>query len=116
MKIYHLFIFFLLLSAFSCKNDDDYSVSEKIIIIDSKTEMLYDQVHAIERPYLRIKYQENSIEWSTIYGISGFDYEEGYLYRIKVREKVIKNPLPDQSKINYEFLELISKTKVTEPS
>lgn len=116
MRIYFLFISLLLFSISSCNSDDDFTVSEKTIIVDSKTEMGFDAVNNIERPYLRVKFEEDATQWTTVYGISGFDYQEGYIYVLKVREKVLKKPLEDQPKTNYEFMELISKTKVTETS
>jgi hypothetical protein len=116
MKIYFLFIFLFLFSVSSCDSDNDFTVSEQIIIVDSKTEIKFDEVHNIERPYLRVKFQEDATEWTSVYGISGFDYEEGYVYVLKVKEKVLKKPLEDQLKTNYEFMKLISKTKVTEIS
>lgn len=114
---YLIFVFFtLLFGVVSCNNDsdDDFMVSEKTIIIDYKTQMIFDPVHNKERPYLRIKFTEDASEWTTIYGISGFNYEEGYIYILKVKEKVIRRPLEDQPQTNYEFLSLISKTKSTE--
>lgn len=115
MKTCYLILFIFLFSISSC-SDDDFTISEKTIIVDYKTQMGFDIIHNKERPYLRVKFQESATEWTTIYGISGFDYEEGYTYVIKIREKIIKNPVQDQLKTSYEFLELISKTKVTEPS
>lgn len=116
MRTYLLFIFLFLFSVSSCDSEDDFTVSEKTMIVDSKTEMGFDAVNNIERPYLRVKFKEDAPQWTTVYGISGFDYQEGYIYVLKVREKVLKKTAEDQPKINYEFMELISKTKAREPS
>lgn len=115
MKTSYLILFIFLFSISSC-SDDDFTASEKTVIVDYKMQMGYDVIHNKERPYLRVKFQANAAEWTTIYGISGFDYEEGYTYVIKIREKIVKETVQDQLKTSYEFLELISKTKVTEPS
>lgn len=118
MKTCYLILFIFLFSISSC-SDDDFTTSEKIIIVDYKTQTGFDVVHNKERPYLRVKFQESATKWTLIYGISGFDYEEGYTYVLKVREKIIKKTseeIQDLNPISYEFLELISKTKVIEPS
>lgn len=114
MKLYHLFISLFIFCLFSCNDSDEFTVSEKVILVDSKTEMGFDAVHNKERPYLRVKFDKEAADWSTIYGISGFDYEEGYIYELKIQEKVLKNPLQDQPTTSYTLIELISKTKVTE--
>lgn len=118
MKTCYLTLFIFLFSISSC-SDDDFTVSEKTIIVDSKEHMGMEPVSAMERPFLAIKFSEDDVRWTLIYGISGFDYEEGYTYVLKVREKIIKKTseeIQDLNPISYEFLELISKTKVTEPS
>jgi hypothetical protein len=114
MKIWHLFIFLFVFCLFSCSDSDDFTISEKIILVDSKREMGFDPVHNTERPYLRVKFDKEAADWTTIYGISGFDYEDGYSYELKIQEKVLKNPLQDQNKINYILKEIISKTKALE--
>ncbi|MBL4649217.1 MAG: DUF4377 domain-containing protein [Aureispira sp.] len=43
------------------------------------------------------------------YGIKGFDYEEGYIYNLNVKQTAIANPLQDASSVEYELIELLSK-------
>ena len=53
-------------------------------------------------------------EWSLFYGqIEGFDYEEGYNYKLLVEERVIENPPADASSIELTLIEVISKTEAT---
>lgn len=98
----------------SCSNEDteNIMISERVVIVDSKQEIGFDPIHNKERPFLRIKYKENlQDEWLTISGISGFDYEEGYIYELKVLEKIIKPSelKEDQYPVSYELINIISK-------
>ncbi len=50
-------------------------------------------------------------EWTYFYdGISGFDYEEGYAYELRVKVQEVENPPADASNIRYTLSELVSKT------
>lgn len=113
MKIYFFLIFLFPFVISSCNDSsDDFSISEKTIIVDSKKEIGHNTVSATDMPYFRIKYQDEKSEgWTLVLSIKNFDYEEGYIYLLKVVEKELKKPLEDQPKINYELIEIISKTK-----
>lgn len=52
-------------------------------------------------------------EWQYHYsGISGFDYEWGYVYDLKIKKRTIDNPPADASSIEFILEEIISKTSV----
>lgn len=58
--------------------------------------------------------QEESLigtgNWEYFYSeIEGFDYEEGYIYNLKVNKTAIVNPPMGGSSIKYELVELLSK-------
>ena len=54
-----------------------------------------------------------SEEWSYFYNeIEGFQYEEGYVYELKVRVEEIENPPTDGSSLRYILVEVISKEQV----
>jgi hypothetical protein len=56
----------------------------------------------------------NTDKWEYFYfhdSIKGFDYEEGYVYTLEVREEKVKNPPMDGSSINYTLIEILSKEK-----
>jgi hypothetical protein len=58
--------------------------------------------------------QIGSEDWSLFYyedSISGFDYEPGYIYHLKVQKKKVKNPPADGSSISYRLVRIISKEK-----
>lgn len=116
MKIYYLLISVFLFSFFSC-DSDDFTLNERTIIVDSELVMPIEDTSAKEWPYYSIKYKETEDKpenWFLVLDITNFDYKEGYTYIIKVEEKVIKDPLPDQPTTSYKFLELISKIEDTE--
>lgn len=54
-------------------------------------------------------------DWNLFYyedSISGFDYESGYIYHLKVQKKKVKNPAMDASSISYRLVRVVSKEKV----
>ena len=54
-------------------------------------------------------------EWQFHYsGITGFDYEWGYVYDLKIRKSPVDNPPADGSSVEYTLEEIISK-KAIEP-
>ena len=44
--------------------------------------------------------------------IAGFQYEEGYVYTLKVRVVYVENPPADGSSGSYALVEIVSKEKV----
>jgi hypothetical protein len=52
--------------------------------------------------------------WDLFYSnISGFVYEEGFSYKIRVGVKSVPNPPADGSSLSYRLLEQLEKTPVT---
>ncbi len=50
-------------------------------------------------------------DWTYFYDkISGFDYEEGYAYELRVKVEEVENPPADSSSKKYTLAELVSKT------
>lgn len=78
---------------------------EYILTVASERYMLSDGY-----PCFIVKF-DKSEKW-TIIGkmITGFDYEPGHEYVLKVKEKIVKNPPVDYQGA-YTVLELISKEK-----
>ena len=51
-------------------------------------------------------------EWNYFYGqIEGFEYEEGFIYTLKVRITPVVNPPADASDRRYTLLKVLSKEK-----
>lgn len=54
-------------------------------------------------------------DWSYFYDrISGFDYEEGYSYELRVKVEEIDNPPADGSSRKYTLTEMVTKTQTEE--
>ena len=56
----------------------------------------------------------NTDKWEYFYyhnSIKGFDYEEGYIYTLEVKEEKTENPPMDGSSINYTLIKVVSKEK-----
>jgi hypothetical protein len=50
-------------------------------------------------------------EWTYFYdGIKGFEYETGFEYELRVKVTPIANPDADASSLEYELIEIVSKT------
>lgn len=64
---------------------------------------------------LRIcKKEEQPLEnWTSLYSsIIGFEYEEGYLYKLNVKIEKIQNPPADASNLKYTLIKVEEKIKV----
>jgi len=49
-------------------------------------------------------------DWDLFYSrIDGFDYEPGYLYKLKVKEEPVENPPADVSSIKYTLVKVVEK-------
>ncbi len=60
----------------------------------------------------------NSEEWKLFYsGIDGFDYQPGYIYKLKVREEKIKkrNVPADASSIKFKLIKVLEKKQDVRP-
>ena len=92
-----------LLFVFSCGKDN-----EKTIFVADAT-VICSGVGL--QKCLQIKENETD-DWKNLYtNIEGFDYEEGYSYKLKVEITDIENPPADSSSKKYILLEVLEKTK-----
>lgn len=110
--IFLLIALFLSVGVFSCSDDED----EIRMWIASEKKMGMTPVGLEERLMFQYKLKESGDWMFLCESLAGFDYEEGYEYIILVKEKKIKNPVQDQSGINYSFIKVLSKTKVESAS
>jgi heat shock protein HslJ len=64
-------------------------------------------------PMQCIQYKEKQNEtWKLLYQpIEGFTYEEGFLYKLKVKQVRVKNPPADGSSVHFVLKKVISKEK-----
>jgi len=53
-------------------------------------------------------------KWDLFYSqIEGFEYQPGFIYKLKVKEVTIENPPADASSIKYTLIEILEKKKDT---
>lgn len=65
-----------------------------------------------QRECLQVKTTIHQADWHYFYNqIAGFSYEEGYRYKLRVKEIKIKNPPADASRLQYQLIKIVSKTK-----
>jgi len=93
-------------SAGSASDGQDRSVKQ-VIVASYKVDCF---ALTAQSCYLIKQNQED--EWKYYYNeLAGFDYEEGYEYVISVKQKRNSNDISDASDVEYELIEVISKTK-----
>lgn len=97
-----LFVFCISLF-FSCSKDN-----EKTFYV---ADTLVNCTGVSTQKCLQIKENEKD-NWKSFYGkIEGFNYEVGYVYKLKVEVSKVENPAADASSIKYILLEVLDKTK-----
>lgn len=102
-----IFIFFAIL-LFSC-NENSKTNSEKTLIIASKKA---DCIGVAPQECLLIKEDNTQKDWHFFYDqIKGFNYENGFEYKILVHTESLKNIPQDASSISYTLVKIISKEK-----
>ncbi|MGA9271361.1 MAG: DUF4377 domain-containing protein [Lutimonas sp.] len=101
--------YFLLLLVLSCSSVQSEEI-RTIFIADH----LADCTGVAEQKCMLIKESPDE-DWTYFYdGISGFDYEEGYSYELRVQVEELENPPADASSKKYILKELVSKTPTVE--
>ena len=98
-----LLLVFCLTLFFSCSKDN-----EKTIYV---ADTMVNCTSVAVQKCLQIKENEKDY-WSSLFtNIEGFDFEEGYSYKLKVEVTKIENPPADASSERYVLLEILKKTK-----
>ena len=99
-----IFLFIpLLFLCYSCSKN-----TKKVLFISNKQ---VDCIGVAPQKCLDIK-EERSTEWTFLYNaIEGFDYEEGFFYKIKVDVSEVDNTAADQSSHKYTLIEILEKSK-----
>ncbi|WP_207420745.1 DUF4377 domain-containing protein [Desertivirga brevis] len=109
MKKLLLFISLLSTSLLGCKKDPSITIMQ----VNSYTQKCYG-VDEMNCMLVQMDGDIGKDEWEYFYGgIEGFQYEEGYIYRLQVHKEQVKNPPADGSSIRYILVNILSKTKVT---
>ena len=81
-------------------------VTEKIIYVDRRT---VPCTGVAPQQCWQVR-ESKSDDWKLLYhGIKGFNYEQGYLYKLRVREEIIANPPADGSSREWVLVDIIEK-------
>lgn len=106
MKLFQLLPIISLLLFSAC---DLFLTNEKEIYIDH-----YLDTATGMSDCLTMRYKESlTNDWWYFYdGIDGFNFEQSYVYKLKVKTRNIPNPPADGSSIEYSLVEVLSKDKV----
>ncbi len=60
---------------------------------------------------LLIKEESLAGDWKYYYSsIDGFDYEPGYIYKLRIREESVENPPADASSLKWTLIAVEEKT------
>ena len=107
----------------SCEQEDSYIISHKRVLITEPTlqemEVWVDPLAGTFKriPAFRGQWQDDkslqsfAVDQYSHYGISGFEFEEGYIFKLSVKESKYKDPPSDFLNRWYELDKIISKTK-----
>ncbi len=111
-----LFVFFLPLCT-SCSDDKDEDRTEitELLVSDKTTDYRPIESPNIVKPLLGIQVREPSSKYwlvIPINGIVGFEYEEGYFYRLKVEERHLSNPPLDAMNVEFKLIKVLSKERM----
>lgn len=100
-----------------CDKDNNLGSSRtEIIIVAPKLELSGTLPPTNNKVNVMVATKENSDKkyYLHIRRIEGFEYSEGYEYKLKVLITTIKNPPMDGHLETFKLLEIISKTKQSE--
>ena len=115
-KLFGTLLLFLSALCFAgCLNNDDSQDKVETIKMFVSAEMSMYQPWGASDPIecmLVKEEKENDYKTLDFLGITEFEYEEGYEYKLLVEKTTLANPPADGSSIRYQLIEILSKDKV----
>lgn len=117
MKAKYLFgmllLFLCTLSFISCNDDERTDKVETIKMFVSANTSTYQPWGASEPIECMLVKEENQTKYKKLdfLGITGYEYEKGYEYKLLVEKTTLANPPADGSNINYKLIEILFKEK-----
>lgn len=103
-----LFTGLLMLCLIGCSKDSDRSIMR----INFYTETCIGERAGATCLLVQFDEQLDTDMWSYFNEpIEGFQYQEGYIYRLRVRKETIKDPPMDGSSMRFILLDVLSKQK-----
>ena len=116
MKKFYPLLLLPLLFLSSCEKEDNKDIVEVVILsIEPTLRQFPDLGFPFNQAfYMTVTDETHNYEFHLdVTRIEGFEYEEGYKYKLKVERTTIRNDPPaDYYPHKYVLIEVISKTKV----
>ncbi|MDY7020686.1 MAG: DUF4377 domain-containing protein [Cyanobacteriota bacterium] len=85
------------------------TTEERVVYVDSKT---VPCTGVVCQECLQVR-ESSEDEWVLFYdAITGFDYEPGYDYTIRIAETITNDPSANPPLLQWSLIEIISKTSV----
>lgn len=115
MKQTYILLLLFSLGIFACSKDNNQLESEIIILVDSKFVATPSNIYPDKS--LNVKFEGDN-SWTILYNnsIEGFEYEEGFEYKLLVQQKYIPNPPQDGSKYSYKLIKILDKIQSNTPT
>ena len=104
----------------SCLNDDEpkKDVTDEInMSVSSETGMMYPWGSENPLECMLMKSDDNPDEWKELAmgAITGFTYQKGHEYKLRVLRTILGNPPMDSSNRTYSLVKILQDRLVTEP-
>ncbi|WP_044398215.1 DUF4377 domain-containing protein [Lacinutrix sp. Hel_I_90] len=110
-KIIHLLFISIVLS--SCSKDDDSLNTMEVLWVDSQYSTC---INFLGEEYPCLSIQSNAIivenAWTYHHGIEGFDYQEGFIYRILIKREKLKDEYIDGPSYRSYLIKVLSKEEI----
>ncbi|MBD9109839.1 DUF4377 domain-containing protein [Bacteroides nordii] len=115
-KLFGTLLLFLSALCFAgcLNNDDSQDKVETIKMFVSAKMSMYQPWGASDPIECMLVKEEKENDYKTLdfLGITEFEYEKGYEYKLLVEKTTLANPPADGGSIRYQLIEILSKDKV----
>ncbi len=98
----------LLAACASTSNADDQAGAvENVLYVNG---VLADCQGMMPMKCMQVKRNPDQKNWEYFYSeIEGFDYQDGFVYKLRIKETPIANPPADASSVRFELIEVLEK-------
>ena len=94
-------------------NKSTQETNETILYVYEKTVSCQEGEAIMPKQCLQVKYNRLSSQWEPLYeNIEGFNYEESYRYKLKVKMEKINEPMQDSSDTRMILIKVLNKTLI----
>jgi len=112
MKTHNILVaLVMIMVSLACSKKDEAWTDEVYMLVASHyVDTPGGWIHPDKSLYVKIEGENEG--WYPLYdSIQGFEYEEGFTYRLLVKRNYIPNPPADGSSIEYELIRIVEKKK-----